>query len=462
MIAWGPERTRGRAGPPASGPLVDFLKRPEVDALISANLADLSGFSNPAIDFIDAANEALSPYHCGVGPSFLMHWVAGWDILDPHVRRAIIGLSLLSDDMCQIDGINLDAETERNWEILFLHWKAAHVNALIQGLGPEAIASLDAAEAELRVVTGIESLPFISSGDQDGWRTLKETILKRVKDAQEELDRLVALPSADLKLALQDLTKQLEGKIVEAQTAEERRRIVHRRHLIRPGGLVETDIGWLAGITSRASRRRIRERLEEIGALRRRKARGRQPHFFPEDRFGEGSSFLSWQMRTKDLQRFADLVRDCAPSRRRPSKGEGFKLWKSKSGPESILFAGRQLIRPGTQEAYFSSDKWAVVGGGMGVYVIGSSVPPEVAHFISSGVTPLILSLGLARIGKVDYAHILRYRSLCKDAESALKEDSSAVHDWFEHMNSKALQSVSRKVSRKSWDEQIWLAMRIR
>lgn len=51
-------------------------------------------------------------------------------------------------------------------------------------------------------------------------------------------------------------------------------------HLIRPGGLAETDLGWMAGAKTRGARRWVRERLEQIGAIRRLPSKG-QTRYLP-------------------------------------------------------------------------------------------------------------------------------------------------------------------------------------
>lgn len=97
-------------------------------------------------------------------------------------------------------------------------------------------------------------------------------------------------------------------------------RVRFSSHLLRPGGLVATDLAWLAGVKTRASRRRVVSRLEEIGALNCQKTPSRQVRFFPA-RPTRGNSFWA-EVAASTVRDIGRLALDDAPRRRSRPRGE--------------------------------------------------------------------------------------------------------------------------------------------
>ena len=64
---------------------------------------------------------------------------------------------------------------------------------------------------------------------------------------------------------------------------------------VRPGGLLETDIGWMAGVSTRALRVSIRKKLEDDGILRRIQRPGSQPRYAL--RRGRGAHYVDYFLR---------------------------------------------------------------------------------------------------------------------------------------------------------------------
>ena len=109
-ISWGRIRNRGSSEAPSrdpmSGPLADFLNpevpNPSLEGVVDSSSDDLLAYfsdANPLAQLHDDCRAKLGEFGCSLG-SYLDQWVVVWDILSKPVRRALVALSLLSDDGC--------------------------------------------------------------------------------------------------------------------------------------------------------------------------------------------------------------------------------------------------------------------------------------------------------------------------------------------------------------------------
>lgn len=308
-VEWAPARNRGGFDAPARGPIADFLRRPEVERMAASRFdgADASD-ENPVSQLWHAVDRDLGPFGCSA-PDLLM-WTALWNVVDKPVRRALIGLSVLSDHGC------------------LLNWEAR--KAKIGRLDRDLLSAMDSA------ATG--GLEFRE------WKRLSRTWDRRRSELSPR----------------------------------------RTNHLVRPGGLVETDLGWLAGVGTRASRRRVRAQLEELGAVERRESRGRQPRFIPGtkpvDVFGH-------QVAVNSMQELGSLTAKTA-------KATVKSRWRH--------------FKPGPG-VYRSGERWASTMQGLGTYIVGAEVPPSVARFFAHRLTPLIQSIGEAESGRTGEKGVYRW-----------------------------------------------------
>lgn len=254
----------------------------------------------------------LTPLGCSLPPQVFL-WFHLWNAIDKPVRRAVIGLSLLSDRGCLLD-----------WET-----RKSEMDALYQALDQAWSQAL---------------------AREDGLR--------------------------EYRRALRDW-KRRKNVLLPSRTD----------HLIRPGGLVETDLGWLAGVTTRASRRRVRVRLEEIGAIERRTAPGRQPRFLPRT---EPTRVVEHEDAVRSMRESGELVMRTARST------EGSRERHFGSRPPSV---------------YLSGESWASLRLAYGAYIVGLEVPPSVARFFTVRLTPLIRSLGETELGRTKEKGVYRWLS---------------------------------------------------
>ena len=143
-------------------------------------------------------------------------------------------------------------------------------------------------------------------------------------------------------------------------------------HLVRPGGLLEADVGWIAGAKTRSARREVCEKLEGFGIIRRVKKSPNSSRFFPvvptsaTERLRRRAAVRASMH--EDIRSVARLALTCAKGRPRP-------------GPPTKW---RNLTLPGGRDGF----------------VIGPPPPPIVLRYIErqlAGISTAFAGLGDGR-----------------------------------------------------------------
>ncbi len=163
-----------------------------------------------------------------------------------------------------------------------------------------------------------------------------------------ELEREFVEHNQRLDRLARSLGAPARGKLAEIEYGKEMDREARRfkqthrptMHLIRPGGFVETDLGWMAGVKTRAERVRVREKLEKWGIIRREKKPMKQVRFFPANR--QRRSGVAVELRAsmrEDVRSIGKLALLSAPGRRQKA-GEPEKwdyLWQVPGSPVLVV-----------------------------------------------------------------------------------------------------------------------------
>jgi hypothetical protein len=138
-------------------------------------------------------------------------------------------------------------------------------------------------------------------------------------------------------------------------------------HFLRPGGLYESDIGWLAGTSTRAQQQRVCSTLRDFGLVRTRKIPPGKSRYFNGDPTDPS--------RDPSLRRAGD---------RRELRTMGAELRR--------VTHGRPITRK--REAWVR-----LLFGTDSGFLVGSSAPPEVISFIQTELQDLGRALIEARYG---------------------------------------------------------------
>ncbi len=112
-------------------------------------------------------------------------------------------------------------------------------------------------------------------------------------------------------------------------------------HLLRPGGLSEADIGWVAKAKTRSARREVCEKLEKLGAIRRVKKSPKNSRFFPvvptsmAERLRRGEAVRASMH--EDIRSIGRLALACARGRPRPGSPTGWRHLTLAKGRDAFV-----------------------------------------------------------------------------------------------------------------------------
>jgi hypothetical protein len=218
--------------------------------------------------------------------------------------------------------------------------------------------------------------PFIGLNDLTGlWHAIDWHVRRAWLCIEILADRncLVLFPAAESR-------RLLDGTVDHSVSDQERARRLfelarttrraHRAtsHLIRPGGFVETDLGWMARVETRTARRRVRSTLEVLGVVRRQVQPGQQPRYLPSNRLSNAEAMIHLKAAWRDeIKQIGRVVAGSVP------------------GPRS---------KRGVAERW--DCLWKLPG--MPIFVIGTPLSPSAREFLTKQLAPVRrkLILGLA------------------------------------------------------------------